>query len=204
MRIFTNLIIICLSFFSSCTITHLYKLNSNTTYASTLYQRKGFLIATSNNEMNVYNTSNVLKQMPYLTSTHAFKNAIPRMSIPSSSSSNNNGGSGWFGSHSSAESTGKAKDHEILSSFSILPNNKIQSLVSTSLLKSNYKMQVSFSDSIRNELVILQDKIKKIFINNFQRVNEVFSLNDINKSKTIGNAKTSGWKSKIFTLKMIG
>ena len=118
----------------------LYKLNSNTTYASTLYQRKGFLIATSNNEMNVYNTSNVLKQMPYLTSTHAFKNAIPRMSIPSSSSSvNNNGGSGWFGSHSSAESTGKAKDHEILSSFSILPDNKIPGETVFAILMKNTK-----------------------------------------------------------------
>ena len=56
----------------------------------------------------------------------------------------------------------------------------------------------------RNELVTLQDKIKKIFINNSQKETSVFSLNDINKSKTIGNAKTSGWKSKILTLKTIG
>ena len=57
---------------------------------------------------------------------------------------------------------------------------------------------------IRNELVILQDKIKKIFINKFPKETAFFSLNEMNISKTIGNARTSGWKSKIFTLKIIG
>ena len=56
----------------------------------------------------------------------------------------------------------------------------------------------------KNELESLQDKIKKIFTNNFQKETTVFSFNDINRSKTTGNARTSGWKSKMFTLKIIG
>ncbi len=74
-------------------------------------------------------------------------------------------------------------------SASLLPNNKIQSLVSTSLLKSNYKMQVSFSDSIRNELVINNPGDKKIsyeilyFNENMKYIDkDVFSLKGLNTS----------------------
>ena len=74
----------------------------------------------------------------------------------------------------------------------------------TPIFKKPLKINQIPKPNTKNELESLQDKIKKIFINNFQKEPAVFSFNDINKSKTTGNAITSGWKSKIFTLKIIG
>ena len=100
----------------------MYKLQSNSSYAASLYARKGFLLATSNNVMTVYNTSNVLRTIPRLISSHAFKNAIPRMSVSPGDAGTS---TGWFGSHSSVKSTGTAKDHAVFSSFSVLAKDKI-------------------------------------------------------------------------------
>ena len=100
--------------------------------------------------MNVYNTSNVLKQMPHLISTHAFKNAIPRMSIPSTGSSDSSGG--WFGSHSSTKAAGKAKDHEILSSFSVLPNDKVPGETVFAILLKNTNCDKKNSGSSKKEV----------------------------------------------------
>ena len=100
----------------------MYKLQSNSSYAASLYARKGFLLATSNNVMTVYNTSNVLRTIPRLISSHAFENAIPRMSISTGDAGSS---TGWFGSHSSVKSTGTAKDHAVFSGFSVLAKDKI-------------------------------------------------------------------------------
>lgn len=72
-------------------------------------------------------------------------------------------------------------------SASLLSDNKIQSLVSTSLFKSNYRMQVSFKDSNKQEIVFNNPGNKKIsieilyFNENMKYIdNDYFSLNGLN------------------------
>ena len=72
-------------------------------------------------------------------------------------------------------------------SASLLPNKEIQSLVSTSLFKSNYKMQVSFEDSMKQELVINNPDNKRVLFEilyydeKMEYINkDNFSLNGLN------------------------